>query len=145
MATESISVSATAKLRSLDRSTGVSFQRTITSPTRTLALAAGEPAGAEACREVARALWDAQPAWTARITDHATAELLEIKNCSWLDEGESPITPEQFKQRMVLEAVTVEADGSFEFSYDDGDLFWGHAIDVGGSLADGPTHAGISG
>ncbi len=110
-----------------------------------LHLSAGEPAGAEACLEVARALWDAQPAWTARITDHAAAELLEIKNGSWLDEGESPITPEEFKERMVLESVTVEADGSFEFSYDDGDLFWGHAIDVGGSLTEGPTHAGISG
>jgi hypothetical protein len=52
---------------------------------------------------------------------------------------------EEFKARMALESVTVEADGSFQFWYGDGDLFWGHSIQVSGNLAEGPTDASLAG
>lgn len=110
-----------------------------------LDLSADEHAEAERCLGVARALWDDQPSWTSRIADYAVAQLLELKNESWLDEGEPPATPESFKSRMNLESVTVYPDGAFEFWHDDGDLFWGHAIMVSGSLAEGPTDVEISG
>jgi hypothetical protein len=46
---------------------------------------------------------------------------------------------------MRLKSVTVYPDGSFDFWHDDGDLFWGHSIQVSGDLLDGPTHADIPG
>lgn len=110
-----------------------------------LDLSAGEHAQAERCLRVARALWDDQPSWTSRIADYAAAQLLELKNESWLDEGEPPATPESFKSRMSPESVTVYPDGAFDFWHDDGDLFWGHAITVSGSLAEGLTDVEISG
>lgn len=110
-----------------------------------LDLSANEHAEAERCLEVARALWNDQSAWSAKIADYAAAQLLELKNESWLDEGEPPATPDAFKSRMSLESVLVYPDGAFDFWHDDGDLFWGHAIMVSGSLAKGPTDVEISG
>ena len=94
---------------------------------------------------VARALWNDQRQWANRITDYAVQELLPLKNGSWLDEDEPEVTADQFKTRMTLESITVEADGSFDFWHGDGDLFWGHLIRISGNLADGPTAADIPG
>jgi hypothetical protein len=46
---------------------------------------------------------------------------------------------------MKLETISVSSDGSFNFWHDDGDLFYGHAIQVGGNLVEGPTYADIPG
>ena len=40
---------------------------------------------------------------------------------------------------MTIESVTVYSDGEFEFWHSDGDLFWGHSIQVSGNLSDGLT------
>jgi hypothetical protein len=60
----------------------------------------------------------------------AAERLLEIKNRSWMDENEEPLTPEQFKACMLLESVAISPDGNLQFYYNDGDLFWGHCIAV---------------
>ena len=83
--------------------------------------------------------------WDRRIREFAVAQLLELKNESWLDEGEPRVSAEQFLDRMRLESITTSIDGSFAFWHDDGDLFWGHAIEVSGNLRDGPTRADIPG
>jgi hypothetical protein len=93
----------------------------------------------------ARSLWDSCETWTQRVTDCAVAELLDLKNDAWLEEGEPELSAEQFKSRMTLESLTVYAGGRFEFWYHDGDLFWGHLIRVSGSLSKGPDDAGIEG
>lgn len=103
------------------------------------------PEELDATLEAARALWDDEAAWNHRIQDYAVQQLLPLKNENWLDEDEAELTAEQFKSRMRLEAVTVYPDGSFEFWHDDGDLFWGHSIQISGSLSDGPTNADIPG
>lgn len=46
---------------------------------------------------------------------------------------------------MTLEGISVDPDGSFDFWHNDGDLFWGHAIQISGSLVEGPTLANIPG
>jgi hypothetical protein len=46
---------------------------------------------------------------------------------------------------MTLESITVTPDGSFDFWHNDGDLFYGHSIQVSGNLSQGPTHADIPG
>jgi hypothetical protein len=64
--------------------------------------------------------------------DYAVKGLLEIKNDTWLDidNGEIPLTPEQFKACMLLESIIFADDGSASFYHKDGDLFWGHCIVV---------------
>lgn len=110
-----------------------------------LNLSSKESEEVEAALETARALWRSQESWSRRIADYAAQELLPLKNESWLDEGEAELTADQFKARMRLEAITVHPDGSFVFWHNDGDLFWGHSIQISGSLSEGPTDADIPG
>jgi hypothetical protein len=110
-----------------------------------LTLSVGERNDIEEALEVAHALWLCQNKWDQRIRDFALTELLPLKNENWLDEGEAEVTREQFEKRMSLESVSVYPDGSFEFDHNDGDLFWGHSIQVSGSLSEGPNHAAIPG
>ncbi len=93
----------------------------------------------------ARLLWSNQERWDGKIRDYMVAELLELKNDSWLDEDESELSREEFLQRVSLESVTVGPNGRFEFWYADGDLFWGHSIMVSGSLDGGLDSADIHG
>jgi len=110
-----------------------------------LTLSPPEGGDVKDCLPIARAIWDAQSVWQQRILDYAAARLLELKNDTWLDEDEAELSADEFKNRPILSSITVEANGDFEFWYDDGDLFWGHSIRVSGSLSEGPTFAGIEG
>lgn len=60
----------------------------------------------------------------------AVAGLLDLKNDIWLHEGENEISAGEFIAKMTLEAITVECDGDVAFWHHDGDLFWGHSIQV---------------
>jgi hypothetical protein len=71
--------------------------------------------------------------------------LLEVKNGSWLNEGELPMSEAQFMRKMKLESITVEEDGSFDFWFEDGDIFWGHSIEVRGDQERGFFDAGFHG
>ena len=88
--------------------------------------------------------------WDRRIREYAAGELLELAN-DWNqdlggeDGGPPEITREQFMERMELESVEIRADGSFEFWFADGGLFYGHSIRVSGSLENGPEDAGMEG
>jgi hypothetical protein len=110
-----------------------------------LSLSATEPAEIESALKTAHALWNEQETWQQRIRDYAVKEMLSMKNDTWLGEDEVEVTADQFKARMTLEAVTIYPDGSFEFWHDDGDLFWGHSIQVAGGIAGGLNDAGIHG
>jgi len=107
-----------------------------------------EPASDEAIeapRAQAEALFASEAEWKRRVDDYAVEQLLELKNESWLRDGESPLSREDFLARMTLRTITVDDEGRFGFWHDDGGLFWGHAILVGGTLADGPDDADIPG
>ena len=95
--------------------------------------------------QVAYALWDAESAWSKRVSDYAVEKLLPLKNDNWLSDEEMELSPEKFKKKMILQAISVYPDGEFEFWHDDGDLFWGHSIQISGNLTDGLTHADIPG
>lgn len=110
-----------------------------------IAVAATDQRELNAALATAGALWDDQGGWSERIQAFAVRELLELKNESWLDEDEAPVTEAEFRERMRLESVTVHPDGGFTFWHEDGDLFWGHSIQVGGTLAEGPDYAEIAG
>jgi hypothetical protein len=102
-------------------------------------------ADAKDALQTARAIWQNQAEWNRRVREFAVEKLLPLKNDTWLGDGEAELTSDEFKDRMTLESITVNADGSFDFWHNDGDLFWGHAIQISGSLSEGPTHADIPG
>lgn len=62
--------------------------------------------------------------------DYAVDGLLDLKNDTWLEDGEKELSADEFKAKMVLKAITVEADGDVTFWHHDGGLFWGHSIQV---------------
>lgn len=94
--------------------------------------------------EVARSLWAEVPKWTEQVRSCAIEKGLALKNDSWLDE-EVELTSDEFLARMRLELILVYPDGTFEFSHNDGDLFWGHSIQISGSLSAGCTDFDIPG
>lgn len=95
--------------------------------------------------DVARKLWSEMEDWKKKVDEYAVAKLLDLKNDNWLDEEENELTPQEFKNKMTLESISVHPAGNFEFWHDDGDLFWGHSIQICGSLDEGLTDADIPG
>lgn len=89
----------------------------------------------------AELLWANQTKWDRDAGTCAVRELLPIKNANWLGEHERPLTEGEFLRRMRLESISVNADGSFSFWYEDGDIFWGHSIEVSGNMKDGVRYA----
>jgi hypothetical protein len=110
-----------------------------------ISLNLSESAQAEDALKTAHTLWEDRVGWNRRVRDYAVQELLSDKYDAWLSDDEAKLTPDEFKARMALDSITVYPDGSFDFWYDDGDLFWGHSIQIIGNLSKGPTSAGISG
>lgn len=105
-------------------------------------------------REAMAGMVDKQEAWNEDLQDMACECLLDQAN-DWycdalaeedpdIDLDEIPdITEEEFCQRIELESITLELDGSFTAWYADGDLFGGHSIQVTGTLEDGADSAHI--
>lgn len=91
----------------------------------------------------AEVLFASQSEWNDKLIEYAKNELLDIKNEHWLEEDEKEVTPEEFKNSLKLKAVTLDRNGQFVFSFDDGDLFCGHIISVYGSLENGIEGASI--
>ncbi|HXF80376.1 MAG TPA: DUF2262 domain-containing protein, partial [Usitatibacter sp.] len=93
----------------------------------------------------ARTLFADMARWASAAKDFAATALLDLKNDSWLGERESPVSPKAFMDRMQLSSINVYPEGAFELWHEDGDLFWGHAIHVSGTLRDGIKSASIAG
>lgn len=90
-------------------------------------------------------LWADAVAWGTRVYDRAVADLLELKNATWLDEDEDAVSVDGFKQKLSLQSLRIDEHGAFDFCFADGDLFFGHSIMVEGSLHQGATKAYIAG
>ncbi|MEW4563682.1 DUF2262 domain-containing protein [Bremerella sp. JC770] len=110
-----------------------------------LTLGSSDSTEVQQCLATAEQLWADEVAWKQKVDDYAVRELLNAKNDVWLDDDEDPITADEFKSRMTLDAITIEPDGEFTFWHNDGDLFWGHSIEISGSLKDGLQHADTPG
>jgi hypothetical protein len=105
----------------------------------------GDSGSIEEALAAAESLWADQRAWKQRVEEFAVKELLSLKNDVWLRDGEPPLTATEFTKRMSLQSISVSTDGNLEFWYDDGDLFWDHAIAIRGNVQDGLTRAVIEG
>ncbi len=105
----------------------------------------GEDGDAKIALERAKAIFANFDHYAEAAKTHAVDQLLTLKNDSWLDEDEDPVNPNRFKARMILEELFFSRDGDVIFYHDDGDLFWGHAIEIGMNGADIFDHADIPG
>ena len=94
---------------------------------------------------MAKAVLTDQERWQTEMERQAVADLLALKNDVWREEDEALVDAAQFVARMVPEALSTYPEGDFDFTFQDGDLFWGHVILVGGTLAEGVTEAQIAG
>lgn len=56
--------------------------------------------------------------------------LLKTKNQSWIDENEEEVTSDEFMENLELSSLNMEQDGSLTFYFRDGDMFWGHYVEV---------------
>ena len=94
---------------------------------------------------LAEKLCKQQKKWDRVIREFAAEELLERKNNEWREENEKKITRSEFLKRIEMLSITLYPDGCFGFTFDDGDIFWGHIIEVEGSMEDGPEDVSIEG
>lgn len=90
-------------------------------------------------------LFKEQSEWDLKFTNKIAKDLLALKNESWIEENEKPLTEEEFKGKIKLENLVIHNDGDFEAWYNDGDTFWGHSISLDGNLDGSLNEAGIHG
>jgi hypothetical protein len=110
-----------------------------------LSLAAQEPKEVEKALKVARTLWSAPKKWQKIVDAGAVKDLLPLKHTNWRGDEEGLLSATEFAARMELISITVCPDGEFRFWHDDGDLFFGHNIEVVGTLQKGIWYAGVHG
>lgn len=76
---------------------------------------------------------------------YAAEQLTELAN-DWLqDEENDEITDDMFVSRINLVKLAMDYNGDYSLYYNDDDMFWGHIIDIMGSIETGPTSASIAG
>ncbi len=100
-------------------------------------------------RTAAKKLVVEQETWDKTMREFAAKKLTALAN-DWLAEDEEnndakPITEEAFADRIALSEISITSGGSFTAYYNDDDMFWGHAIEIHGSLKKGIANANISG
>lgn len=100
----------------------------------------GEEADLDACAAHAEAMLANAAVWQAEMTARACAKLYANWDAVWR-EDDPVLADTEWKARLTLEALSVTASGRFTATFADGDLFWGHAIEVSGSLTEGATDA----
>jgi hypothetical protein len=110
-----------------------------------LSLAAKEPKEIKKALKVARVLWSAPKKWQKLVQAGAVKDLLPLKHTNWRGDEEDLLSAVEFARRMKLKSITVCPDGEFRFWHDDGDLFYGHNIEVVGDVKKGIRYAGIHG
>jgi len=61
---------------------------------------------------------------------YAASLLTELKNDSWLEENEIPLTQTKFAETIIFDGIIAFSEGSFQIFFYDNDIFWGHSIVV---------------
>jgi hypothetical protein len=110
-----------------------------------LTLSCDDPQQPLAVLNVAKALIREHATWDTLAREAAVAKLLPLKNNTWLDEGEDPVSPAAFAQRMTLNTLDVSESGRWSLWFGDDDMFWGHAILVSGDVTTKEVDAEITG
>jgi len=79
------------------------------------------------------------------VKNFCASKLLSLKNETWLDEEEEPLSEKEFVQKITLDSIIAFSDRSFTIYFNDNDLFWGHAIAVDVNKERTLTDANIAG
>ncbi len=95
--------------------------------------------------EIAERFWKDQATWDRRLREFAAAQLIELKNEDWLQDDEKPLSEAKFIKKLTPNSMGFEPPDQFTIYYNDGDIFWGHAIEIRGTLSKGPQSADIAG
>ncbi len=90
------------------------------------------------------AFWADIDDWYPRYVECAVEHLFDLKNESWLNDNESPLTVEEFAIRLRPSSISIEDNEAVVF-FDDGDVFFGHSIIVSGPIDTGPSDAQLAG
>jgi hypothetical protein len=96
----------------------------------------------EAVVASAHRLFREMEAWDHKVKNCAVRHLLEV-SAEWAQADTPALTPEEFTARLTLESITFSSENTFEFWYDDGDMFAGHQVSVSANFEDGPLDASI--
>jgi len=99
----------------------------------------------EGCLDTARALLSDPTGWDEKVRAFAADKLLDLANRQIEDEDAEEITREEFLDCLEPETIEVGPNGRFQFWFNDGGLFYGRAVRVSGTLADGPADAQMEG
>ena len=69
---------------------------------------------------------------------YATKHILAVKNESWLEPDESPMTEEEFVKRSLLETIRIYRQDGFEFSFsEEEEIFSGGSFMINGTTKNG--------
>jgi len=74
----------------------------------------------------------------------AAENLLDLAN-EWNEDDEHRLTAEDFMSRITLESMVFAADGGISFYHNDGNIFWGHSVQLCIDKNDHYVHADIPG
>ena len=87
--------------------------------------------------------------WDKAMRGFAAKELTELANEWQADDDEKEnadsLTEEVFARRITLSELSLSYEGDFTAYFDDDDLFWGHTVEVCGSMENGIESANIAG
>jgi hypothetical protein len=92
--------------------------------------------------------WKKKATWDKKLRAFAAKELLTLANDWASSDDEHPgkvWTEESFADALQNESITMQTDGSFEIWYDDGGIFFGHAVVVSGDIQNGAAKAKMEG
>jgi hypothetical protein len=108
-----------------------------------------EPAiGGAIAEAVLKQFWKKKANWDKKLRAFAAKELLTLANDWASSNNEHPgkvWTKESFADALQNESITMQTDGSFEMWYDDGGIFFGHAVVVYGDIQNGAAKAKMEG
>lgn len=112
-----------------------------------LSISAQDPTELPGALETARRLLAQAETLSPRLVAVLVDELLPLKNDEWFDpeHDAEPYNCESFAAPLRLEGITAFPDGSAEFFFDDGGLFFGHTLIATFDSTSGEIEATLAG
>ena len=85
--------------------------------------------------------------WDKKMREFSSKKLTVLANQWASDEKDiiASITEDDFANRISISELVFSSDDAFSVMYDDDDMFWGHAIEVQGTLENGIESSNIIG
>ena len=85
--------------------------------------------------------------WDKKMREFSSKKLTVLANQWASDEKDiiAPITEDDFANRISISELVFSSDDAFSVMYDDDEMFWGHAIEVQGTLENGIESSNIIG